>query len=481
MAFDFPSNPTNGQVFTAGGVTYAWAGYAWTITGTAGGGVSIADAPPASPVPGQLFWESDTAALYVYYNDGNSQQWVQVNGTVGAGSGGAGVTIGDTLPASPVPGQLFWESDTGIFAIYYDDGTSQQWVQLNGTVAAPPINRVAPAITGTQLEGQTLTVSNGTWTGSPTNYTHQWLRAVTSGDNIVISGGLFIGTAIPGATASTYVLQAADAGQKLYCEVTASNTAGPTVKQSNATGVVAGSPPVNTVLPAITGTALAGQTLTVSNGTWTGNSSGYTYQWFRAGVSISGATAATYVLQVGDIDATFYAEVTTTNSVGPATVPSNTTAVVTSPNLLTDSNNFVGWAVRAGTTVTPNNATGPTGSTDASTIAMAVDAYDYALGPVPTSGGKYIYSVHVKGTVGQKVAVRADVGGATAFTLVTFTGIWQRVGVPVITASGTAAVQSGFEVRAFVGETLPAVTFQAYGTQLERVNSATTPSSYKPT
>jgi hypothetical protein len=28
-----------------------------------------------------------------------------------------------------VQGQLWWESDTGIFAVYYNDGTTQQWVQ----------------------------------------------------------------------------------------------------------------------------------------------------------------------------------------------------------------------------------------------------------------------------------------------------------------------------------------------------------------
>ena len=40
--FDFPSNPTQGQVFTANGVAYAWNGYAW-----AGGGATI---PPPSAV-----------------------------------------------------------------------------------------------------------------------------------------------------------------------------------------------------------------------------------------------------------------------------------------------------------------------------------------------------------------------------------------------------------------------------------------------
>jgi hypothetical protein len=43
MAMDFPASPTNGQVFTSGGVAYTWNGYAWI-----GGGIPAAgaDAPP---------------------------------------------------------------------------------------------------------------------------------------------------------------------------------------------------------------------------------------------------------------------------------------------------------------------------------------------------------------------------------------------------------------------------------------------------
>jgi hypothetical protein len=41
---------------------------------------------------------------------------------------------------------------------------------------SPPVNTVAPAVTGTATQGQTLTTDNGTWTNSPTGYTYQWQR-----------------------------------------------------------------------------------------------------------------------------------------------------------------------------------------------------------------------------------------------------------------------------------------------------------------
>ena len=53
----------------------------------------------------------------------------------GGGGGGANVTISDTIPAgSPTAGDLWWESDTGRLKVYYTDVDSSQWVD-----ASPPL------------------------------------------------------------------------------------------------------------------------------------------------------------------------------------------------------------------------------------------------------------------------------------------------------------------------------------------------------
>lgn len=39
--------------------------------------------------------------------------------------------------------------------------------------------------------------------------------------------------------------------------------------------------PVNTVAPVVSGTALTGQTLSVTNGTWVNTPTSYSYQWQR--------------------------------------------------------------------------------------------------------------------------------------------------------------------------------------------------------
>lgn len=70
---------------------------------------------------------------------------------------------------------------------------------------SPPSNTQLPVISGTPQQGDTLTVSKGSWTGSPTSYTYSWSD---------------------GTTGSSDTLSVADVGQTITATVTASNSAG---------------------------------------------------------------------------------------------------------------------------------------------------------------------------------------------------------------------------------------------------------------
>ena len=88
------------------------------------------------------------------------------------------------------------------------------------SVVIPPTNTINPLISGTNVVGNTLSTTNGTWSGTaPITYTYQWRR---NGSNIV------------GATASTYTLVQADATTSITCVVTATNLAGTGFSISNA-------------------------------------------------------------------------------------------------------------------------------------------------------------------------------------------------------------------------------------------------------
>ena len=96
-----------------------------------------------------------------------------------------------------------------------------------------PHNTAAPAIAGTALVGDMLTCSNGSWTG-------EGMLSVQSGWPLTTPFGyrwLREGSAISGVTSASYVVQSADEGHGLACEVTATNAAGHEASKSSSVTV----------------------------------------------------------------------------------------------------------------------------------------------------------------------------------------------------------------------------------------------------
>lgn len=90
-----------------------------------------------------------------------------------------------------------------------------------------------------------------------------------------------------------------------------------------------GNPPVLTAAPAVTGTAQVGETLTCSNGTFSGDATiTYSFQWFANGVAVQNATSNTLTLVAADLGKVFMCRVTARNSAGYAFGFSNTTSAV---------------------------------------------------------------------------------------------------------------------------------------------------------
>lgn len=79
MAFDFPASPAEGQLFApSGGPLYKFTNGVWTIPSTPPV-MSISDTAPANPIPGQLWWRSSDGLSFVWFDDGTSKQWVGFN------------------------------------------------------------------------------------------------------------------------------------------------------------------------------------------------------------------------------------------------------------------------------------------------------------------------------------------------------------------------------------------------------------------
>lgn len=202
---------------------------------------------------------------------------------------------------------------------------------LASAATGVPQNTAQPGISGMTSVAGVLTVSMGTWSGSPTSYAFHWWRCNATGDICV---------SIAGASASTYTPVAADQGWPLKATIDATNATGTTRAKSAPTAPIAGAratktnPPVVSVLPTISGTARVGLTLTASNGTWTGSPTSYSYQWQScdntgaACVAISGATASTRLLASSEQGHAIRVVVKTTNTGGSTSATSAASAVV---------------------------------------------------------------------------------------------------------------------------------------------------------
>lgn len=135
------------------------------------------------------------------------------------------------------------------------------WATIRGGTVAAPANTVPPAIAGTPTEGQTLTASTGTWTGTPTSYSYQWKRGVTN----------------VGSDQNTYVLVAGDVGSTITVTVTATNAGGSTAATSDPTAAIASMYLLRDTFTDVNGTALGSHTMTVGGG-WTADAGTWTVQ-----------------------------------------------------------------------------------------------------------------------------------------------------------------------------------------------------------
>jgi hypothetical protein len=313
------------------------------------------------------------------------------------------------------------------------------------TPGGAPANTAEPAISGSPVEGQRLSTTAGTWTGTqPLSFAYQWVRCPSNGGAPDGSNC----TIITGATATTYTLVAADVGARMRVRVTATNAAGSATAASNATGVVqSGRAPVNTRRPSVSGTWVEGALATLDRGAWTGATS-FSQQWLRcnsAGGScgaISGATGTQYRLTASDVGGKVRANVTARNNRGSTTV-------------LSTESGTVAAAGPAGVIVLPSGERSIPVTSVPATARLVVDQVRFTPNPVRSRTAPFSIQVRIKDTRGY--VVRDALVFVRSTPLVTTAGQPRR---PTL-ADGWAVFQmtprstfpvprSGFNVQFFV-------------------------------
>jgi len=138
-------------------------------------------------------------------------------------------------------------------------------------------------ISGAGTVGGTFTANPGTWTPAGVTVGYQWLR----------NGGV-----IPGATARTYRMVAADAGTTVSVRVTGVKS-GYTTASRTSGGVAVLASFTTTPTPTISGSATAGGVLRVNTGTWQPAPTQFGVQWRVDGNPVDGATGTSWEVPTG--------------------------------------------------------------------------------------------------------------------------------------------------------------------------------------
>jgi hypothetical protein len=200
-------------------------------------------------------------------------------------------------------------------------GTTAAYAGLVGPVAAPAspiVSSGQPTIAGMPTQGQTLQVSPGAWSQTPTAVSYQWERCNENGR---------LCAPIAGATTPTYVTTADDLGHALLVIVHATlGDAGQDALSGTTRPISPAAGPSSSVPPTVSGTAQAGKQLTGATGTWSGSGTiAYAFQWYRCDASgarcssIHGATKPNYTEVAKDVGQTLAFAVRASDSAGTTT------------------------------------------------------------------------------------------------------------------------------------------------------------------
>jgi hypothetical protein len=159
MAIDFPNSPSINDTYTVDSRTWVWTGTAWRIvtasvgpTGPTGpSGIDGNDGPtgpsgldgkfivssvaPVSPEEGDVWFNSNTGKFYLYFDS----YWVETSSNEAGPTGPIGPTgpvgvflVSETAPVSPEQGDVWFDSTTGQFFIWFDNVWSEIGPNLQG-------------------------------------------------------------------------------------------------------------------------------------------------------------------------------------------------------------------------------------------------------------------------------------------------------------------------------------------------------------
>ena len=168
-------------------------------------GTVVSEDPPTTDLQQGLLWfDSSIASLFIWYDDGDTAQWVDVySGRIPdvEGGGGANVIVGENAPTQRTDGEalqegdLWWNNDTeenggGRMFVYYDDAWIDTSLPGGGGAVGASVS-IGEAAPGTPNPGDLWWNSSSLVDGGGRMYIYyegQWVDA-----SILGGGGGFSG------------------------------------------------------------------------------------------------------------------------------------------------------------------------------------------------------------------------------------------------------------------------------------------------
>jgi hypothetical protein len=276
-------------------------------------------------------WQSPSAITFKY-------QWKKCTPKGGPCYAIPGATLSSFAPTADLAG---WEIRIGVTATNAVGSVEANSLPTKAVTGFVPKLLSTPPITGTNMVGEVLSVSTGTWSGSlPMTFTFDWRRCDPFGNlpTCVSIPGTQTTTTTAFST-STYTLTDADLNQTIRVYITGKNTIGSFTGITNHTFPTLPKKrfaPAATTSPSISGAAHPGSKLIADIGQWSGDAPiSYQTSWQRCDATAGHCKTITtqhrlsYVVQRTDLGRTFLFTVVATNPVGSAPSVSQPTPPIT--------------------------------------------------------------------------------------------------------------------------------------------------------
>lgn len=194
MALDFPANPTNGQAY--GSYIYNSTIGAWQSKEDPATVAVTSTTAPASANNGDIWYNTNTGVSYVYYNDGTSAQWVEIVSSALPNLNTKANLSGATFTGNISAPQLISTTATGTTPLTIASTTLVS--NLNADLLDGQHASAFSPVAGSSSIATVGTITSGTWNGSTLGVQYGGTGAQT-----LTNGGYLKGTGTAAITSQT--------------------------------------------------------------------------------------------------------------------------------------------------------------------------------------------------------------------------------------------------------------------------------------